>query len=126
MLFLSEHTSDNYGGTCVLDKQAPRPYGHTDMARHFPTFPPSLSPPPLVSSSSTYFVATSITLLNGDICHLGDWVLFSLVADSIEPPGLGRIREIVVSINVTRTQQYPRPDAILLQQADVAGCVGPY
>ncbi|KAI9435019.1 hypothetical protein BJY52DRAFT_1131296, partial [Lactarius psammicola] len=99
---------------------------NSHMARHFPTFPPSLSPPPLVSLSSTYFMATSITLLNGDICHLGDWVLFSLIADSIEPPGLGRIREIAVSINVTRTQQYPRLDAILLQQADVAGCVGPY
>jgi len=108
-------------GTCVLDKQSQRPYGHTDMAHHFPTFVP---PSP---SHSIYFTATSVTLLNGDVCRIGDWVLFSLSAgNSTETPTLGRIHEIIVDAARIGTQQYPRPDAILLQQANIAEWVEPY
>jgi len=113
-------------GTCVLDKQAQRAYDHTDMAHHFPTSIPSLallSPSP---SHSNYFTARSMTLLNGDVCRIGDWVLFSLSAGNTEAPALGRIHEIIISIDVARTQQYPRPDGILLQQADIAEWVEPY
>ena len=108
-------------GTCVPDKQAQYPYGHTDVAQHFPSFLPSCSP---ALPSPTYFKATSLTLINGDVCHMGDWVLYSLSADNTEAPALGRIREIIV--DVTRTGQYPRPDAILLWKADIAEWVEPY
>ncbi len=111
-------------GTCVLDKQSQHPYGHTDMACHFPTLIPlpslaSLSPP-----HSTYFTATSMTLLNGNVCHIGDWVLFSLSVDNAEAPALGHIHEMIV--DVARTQQYPRPAAILLRQVDIGEWVEPY
>jgi hypothetical protein len=39
---------------------------------------------------------------------------------------LGRIHEITISSDVAGTQQYPRPDSILLQQADVGEWVEPY
>lgn len=119
--------TDSCGGTCILDKQAPRPYGNMDMARHFPIFPPSTltsaSPSP---SCLTYSTATSVTLLNGDVCRIGDWVLFSDSAGNTDAPALGRIREIIVLSDVAGTQQYPRPDAILLQRADIGGWVEPY
>lgn len=44
----------------------------------------------------------------------------------MEVPALGRIHEIIVDEAKTRTQQYPRPDAILLQQADIGESVEPY
>lgn len=114
--------TDGYEGTCVLDKQAPRPYSHTDMARYFPENPSSPPPSP---SPSAYFTAASMTLLNGDVCRIGDWILYSLSAGDTEAPAyLGRIWEIIVATN--RTQQYPKPDAILLQQAIIAECVEPY
>ncbi|KAH9071129.1 hypothetical protein EDB83DRAFT_2221412 [Lactarius deliciosus] len=124
-MLLNQHSpAPSYTGPSVCVNSPPRPYGHTIMARHFPTFPPSLSLSP--SPSLAYFAATSMTLLNGDVCRLGDWVLFSLFVGSTRPPALGRVHEIVVSSDVTGTPRYPKPDAILLQQADVAGCVGPY
>lgn len=117
-------------GTCVLDQQAQRPYGRTDMAHHFPTFIPSpllaLPSPSPSPSHSTYFTAASMTLSNGDVCRIGDWILFSLSASNTEAPALGRIHEIIVDEARTGTQQYPRPDAILLQQADIAEWVEPY
>jgi hypothetical protein len=112
-------------GTCVPNnKQACRPYGHTDMAHYFPV---SVSPPLLALSSlsrSTCFTAISMTLLNGDVCRIGDWVLYSHSADNTEAPALGRIREVL--IDVARTEQRPRPDAILLQQADITEWIKPY
>jgi len=112
-----------WSGTCVLNKQAQCPYSHIDMAHHFPTPPLALSP-----SHSTYFTAISMTLSNGDICCIGDWILFkfSLCVGNTEAPGLGHVCEIIVDEARTRTQQYPRPDAILLQQADIAKWVEPY
>jgi hypothetical protein len=71
-------------------------------------------------------MATSMTLLNGDVCRIGDWALFSLSAGNTEAPALGRIHEIVVLSDVAGSQQYPRPDAILLQRADIAEWVEPY
>jgi len=69
-------------------------------------------------------MAISMTLLNGDICRIDNWVLYSHSAGITEAPALGRIREIVV--DVARTEKHPRPDAILLQQADIAEWVKPY
>lgn len=106
-------------GTCVPKKRTLRPYGDTDMARHFPTFIP-----PTSLSLSNVFTAISMTLLNGDVCRVGEWVLFSLSTNNTEAPVLGRIHEIVV--DMARSQQYPRPDAILLQQADVGEPVEHY
>ena len=114
--FLSKQWYSWFRGTCVLDKQAPRPYDHTKMAWHFPIFPSSLSS----TLHAAYCTATSVMLLNGDVCRIGDWVLFSLPTDNIEAPALGRIHEIVVSSGGADAQQYPRPDAILLQQATIA------
>lgn len=109
-------------GTCVLNKQAQHPYSNTDTAHHFPTFTPVLASLPM---HSTYFTAKSMTLLNGDVCRIGDWVLFSLFAGT-EAPTLGHVHEILVSTSVSKTQQYPRPDVILLQQAVIAEWVEPY
>jgi hypothetical protein len=67
-----------------------------------------------------------MTLLNGDVCRIGDWALFSLSAGNTEAPALGCIHEIVVLSDVAGSQQYPRPDAILLQRADIAEWVEPY
>lgn len=102
-------------GTCVLDKEAQRPYDRTAMGCHFPV----LSPLPHL----TYFTATSMTLSNGDVCHIGDWVLFM---GNTEVPALGRIHEIIVDEAGISTQRYPRPNSILLQQADIAEWVEPY
>jgi hypothetical protein len=109
-------------GTCVLDKQPHRPYAHTDAAHRCPTFAPSPALPPL--SHSTYLTARSMTLLNGDVCRIGDWVLFYLSSNT-EAPALGRIHEILISTDVVE-KQYPRPDIILLQQADISEWVEPY
>jgi hypothetical protein len=115
-------------GTCTLDNNAPRPYGHTDMARHFPTFIPSSSPalPSPSPLHSTYFTARSVTLLNGDSCRVGGWVLLSVSAGNTEAPSLGCIREIIVSTDVAIMQQNPRPDAILLQLANIIGWAESY
>ena len=120
--------SNPYLGTCTLDNKAQRPYGHTDMAHHFPTFIPSSSPAPSSPSPlhSTYFTAKSVTLLNGDSCRIGGWVLLSLSAGNTEAPSLGVIHEIIVSANVAPTQQNPRPNAILLQLADIVGWAESY
>ena len=121
----SVHLNPRFG-TCVLDKQTQRSYDCTDMARHFPT---SIAPPVLSSpSQSTYFTATSMTLSNGDVCHIGDWVLFksSLFVGNTEAPALGRVHEIIVDEAGIGTRQYSRPDAILLQQADVTEWAEPY
>ena len=127
MPFSMTKCTDSYGGTCVLDKRAPRPYGLTDMACHFPTFPLSPSTLPSPSSShSTYSTAASMTLLNGDVCRIGGWVLFSHSARNTDAPALGRVHEIIILSDVAGTQQYPKPDAILLQRADIAGWVEPY
>jgi hypothetical protein len=117
---------DSYVGTCVLDKQPLRPYGDTDMARHFPTFPPSLSHlPSPPSPHPTFLTARSLTSVNGDICRKGDWVLYSPSTMYTGAPALGRIHEIVVSLDVAGAQ-FPRPDPILLQQADIAQWVDHY
>lgn len=118
-------------GTCKVDKQTERPYDSTVIAHYFPEnnsssfpqFPTLLSP---LSSHSTYFTATTVTLLNGDVCHIADWVLFSLSAGNMEAPALGCIHEIVIDGAGVGTQQFPRPSAILLQQADIAERVEHY
>ena len=69
-----------------------------------------------------------MTLSNGDVCHIGDWVLFksSLFVGNTEAPALGRVHEIIVDEAGIGTRQYSRPDAILLQQADVTEWAEPY
>ena len=110
--------TNHYEGTCVIDEQHPRPYSQTEMAHHFPTS----SAPPL----STYCTGVSMTLLNGDTCRIGDWVLFTSNADNVAAPSLGRICEIIVSADAASVQRHPRPDAILVQRADITPCMGPY
>lgn len=95
------------------------------MARHCPTLPSQLLSPLLLEQSCC--TATSLTLLNGDVCHIGDWVLFSLSVGSVQGPALGRVREIIVSLEAVGTHQNPRPYAILIQQAAIASdWVKPY
>jgi hypothetical protein len=68
-----------------------------------------------------------LTLLNGDVCHIGNSVLLSLSVGNAEGPALVRVREIVVSLEAVGTQQNPRAYAILIQQAAIAGdWVKPY
>jgi hypothetical protein len=92
----------------------------------FPTSPSPLPLPLPLPSQLTYCTATSLTLLNGDVCHPGDWVLFSQSAGNTNSPALGRVHKIIISSDVAGTQQYPRPDVILLQQADIGNWVEPY
>ena len=115
-------------GSCTLDNKAQHPYDHTEMARHFPTFVPSSLPalPSPSPSRLTYFTARSVTLLNGDSCRIGGWVFLYLSAGNTEAPSLGRIHEIIVSADVALTQRTPRPDAILLQLADIVGWAESY
>ena len=52
--------------------------------------------------------------------------MFSQPAHNREVPALGRIHEIVVSLDGADAQQYPRPDAVLLQQATITEWVTHY
>jgi hypothetical protein len=95
---------------------------------HLTTTIPSSSPAVLLPSPlhSSYFTARSVTLLNGNSCRIGGWVLLSLSVGNTEAPSLGRIHEIIVSTDVEITQQNPRPDTILLQLADIVGWAESY
>ena len=64
--FLSKQRYSWFRGTCVLDKRAPPPYDHTEMAQHFPIFPSSLSSTLHVA----YCTAASVMLFNGDVCRI--------------------------------------------------------
>ncbi len=111
--------ADNYEGTCVLDKHDSRPYSCTKTASHLPTFIP-------LSTSSTFFTATSMVLINGDVCCVNEWVLFKPSVRHTGGPSLGCVREVLVPTGATPTQQNPRLGIILLQQSDITACVMPY
>lgn len=53
-------------------------------------------------------------------------MLFSHSAGNTDAPALGCMHEIIILSDVAGTQQYPKPDAILLQRADITGWVEPY
>ena len=78
-------------GTCVPDKQIKHLCSRTETARHFPTIPPSPLPLP---SHPPVFMAKSMTLSNGDVCCIRDWVLFSLSVpvDNTEAPAFSALR----------------------------------
>lgn len=69
-----------------------------------------------------------MTLSNGDVCRIRDWVLFSpsVPVDNTEAPALGHVQEIIIPADLARTQQNSRPHAVLLQRADIAESVEPY
>lgn len=114
--------SANYcAGTCLLDKHEPCPYDHMEMAKLFPTL--------LLTPSSSCRRGLSIGLINGDTCHIDNWVLFKSDASSAVTLELGHIKEIVILTDIcpagTSTGQLTRM-AALLQHMDIGACVEPY
>lgn len=96
-LGLSSKTTDNLVGTCVSDKQPPRPYSSTLSGKKCPTAA-------LQVNVKTY---NRVVLVNGDACTLGAYVIAHDEA-SIGSTYVGVVREIV------RHRNDVSPPALLL------------
>lgn len=65
-----------------------------------------------------------MTLENGDACKLEMWVLFSPVGGMNTAPAVGKVVEIL-QCNTTQNYLQGRPDAVLLQEAEIGQAVLP-
>jgi hypothetical protein len=93
------------------------------MGQLFPNAIPSASLEELQANS--FLTSHSVTLLNGDKCTIGSWVLAKSLSDDLAPPNVYCIQEIVNQKGSANTANQV-PDAILLQQIKVQGFAEPY
>ncbi|KAH8103883.1 hypothetical protein BXZ70DRAFT_888343 [Cristinia sonorae] len=87
-------------------------------------FPNQPDIPSHVLQAKSFRTNKSMTLLNGDVCSVGQWVLVEPSADT-HSPTLARVEEILTRTG-TDNERHGWPDLILLQNGNLTELVQPY
>lgn len=108
-------------GQCIHDNYPLRPYAATLTGEKFPFALSDLSPD--ILNQNNFRTSKSVTLQNGDVCPVGQWVL--LWIDEQHDPIVARVREII-QWKGSLGDKTSSPDGVLLEVGAVSGTAEPY
>jgi hypothetical protein len=103
---------------CIHDRLNPWPY-HSTLTGHFLQALSTLSPQ--ILADNNFRTCKSVTLMNGDTCPIGQWVLIG----GQDQPAVAQVQEIIQR-NGSEAESASQPDAIFLKAGTLQGNAKPY
>lgn len=107
-------------GCCVRDKLPPRPFAQTQTFQIYPQ---------AVKNSgdhlAMYYTSKSVTLLNGDNCVVGQFILAKNTEGNGPNPQVYRVEEILNQVG-SANELRSFPDVVLVQRGELGEYAEPY